>query len=131
MTQKTGFAYHPDYLNHDTGPGHPERQDRLRASLAALQQSDLWDQLHQIEPTPASIEQIAYAHNPAYSEHIRQHCEKEIPLTYDTLVGFESLILGYYQRTVSSIFVYVSVRQELSLPVPSRLKGIETFHHLL
>ncbi len=90
MTQKTGFAYHPNYLNHDTGPGHPERPDRLRASLAALQQSDVWDQLHHIEPTPASVAQIAYAHNPAYSEHIRQHCEKEIPLTYDTTVCHES-----------------------------------------
>ena len=90
MTQKTGFAYHSDYLNHDTGPGHPERPDRLRASLAALQQSSVWDQLHQIEPTPANVDQVAYAHNPAYSEHIRQHCEREIPLTYDTTVGFES-----------------------------------------
>ena len=90
MTQKTAFVYHPDYLNHNTGPGHPERPDRLRASLAALQQSDVWDQLHQIEPTPASIEHLCYAHNPAYPEHIRLHCEQEIPLTYDTTVGFES-----------------------------------------
>ena len=49
MTQKTGFAYHPDYLNHDTGPNHPERPDRLRASLAALQESEVWEQLHPIE----------------------------------------------------------------------------------
>lgn len=90
MSRKIGFVYHPDYLNHDTGPGHPERPDRLRASLAALQQSDVWDQLHHIEPTPASVAQIAYAHNPAYSEHIRQHCEREIPLTYDTTVCHES-----------------------------------------
>lgn len=90
MTEKTGFAYHPDYLNHDTGPGHPERPDRLRASLAALQQSDVWEQLHRIEPTPASVDQIAYAHNLAYSEHIRLHCEREIPLTYDTTVCHES-----------------------------------------
>ena len=90
MTQKTAFAYHSDYLNHDTGPGHPERPDRLRASLAALQQSGVWDQLHQIEPTPTSVEQVAYAHNPAYSEHIRLHCEREIPLTYDTTVCHES-----------------------------------------
>ena len=90
MTQKTGFAYHPDYLNHDTGPGHPERPDRLRASLAALQQSDVWEQLLPIEPTPASVDQIAYAHNPAYSQHIRLHCEREIPLTYDTTVCHES-----------------------------------------
>lgn len=90
MTQKTGFVYHSDYLNHDTGPGHPERPDRLRASLAALQGSDVWEQLHPIEPTPASVAQIAYAHNPAYSEHIRLHCEREIPLTYDTTVCHES-----------------------------------------
>ena len=90
MAKKTGFAYHSDYLNHDTGPGHPERPDRLRASLAALQQSGVWEHLQRIEPTPASVEQIAYAHNPAYSEHIRLHCEREIPLTYDTTVCHES-----------------------------------------
>lgn len=90
MPQKTAFVYHPDYLNHDTGPEHPERPDRLRASLAALQQSDVWEQLHYIDPTPATVEQIAYAHKPGYSEHIRQSCEAEIPLTYDTIVGHES-----------------------------------------
>lgn len=90
MQQKTAFVYHPDYLNHDTGPKHPERPDRLRASLAALQQSDVWEQLHHIDPTPATVEQIAYAHKPGYSEHIRQSCKAEIPLTYDTIVGHES-----------------------------------------
>ena len=90
MTQKTGFAYHPDYLNHDTGPNHPERPDRLRASLAALQESEVWEQLHPIEPVLASVAQLCYAHNPAYPEHIRRHCEQEIPLTYDTTVGHES-----------------------------------------
>ena len=90
MTQKTGFAYHSDYLDHNTGPGHPERPDRLRASLAALQESNIWEQLHSIEPAPASVDQLCYAHNPAYPEHIQQHCEREIPLTYDTPVGYES-----------------------------------------
>ncbi len=86
MTQKTGFAYHPDYLNHDTGPNHPERPDRLRASLSALQESSVWKQLHPIEPTPASTMQLLYVHEPNYPEHIKQHCEAEIPLTYDTSV---------------------------------------------
>ena len=86
MTQKTGFVYHPDYLNHDTGPNHPERPDRLRASLSALQESNVWEQLHPIEPTSASIAQICYAHESPYPEHVRQHCDAEIPLTYDTSV---------------------------------------------
>ncbi len=90
MTHKTGFVYHPDYLKHDTGPEHPERPDRLRASLDALQQSEAWEQLHYIDPTPASAEQIAYAHTQGYSEHIRQFCEAEVPLTHDTPVGHES-----------------------------------------
>lgn len=86
MIQKTGFVYHPDYLNHDTGPNHPERPDRLRASLAALQQSDIWEQLHPIEATPASTAQVCYAHDSTYPAYIKRHCEEEIPLTYDTSV---------------------------------------------
>ena len=85
-TQKTGFVYHPDYLNHDTGPNHPERPDRLRASLSALQESDIWEELHPIESTAASTAQLLYAHESNYPEHIKQHCEAEIPLTYDTTV---------------------------------------------
>ena len=86
MTQQTGFAYHSDYLNHDTGPNHPERPDRLRASLAALQESEIWERLHPIEPTPASTAQLCYAHEPTYPEHIQHYCEAEMPLTYDTTV---------------------------------------------
>ncbi len=86
MTQKTAFIYHPESLNHDTGPNHPERPNRLRASLAALQKSNAWEQLHLIEPPHATLAQLRYAHAPNYSEHIRKHCEQEIPLTYDTPV---------------------------------------------
>jgi len=32
----TLFLSHPSYLEHDTGPGHPERSDRLRAIADAL-----------------------------------------------------------------------------------------------
>ena len=50
---KTGFAYHPDYLNIILGPLHPERPDRLWASLEALEGSAFWAELHSIEPTAA------------------------------------------------------------------------------
>ena len=32
----TLLVSHPSFLEHDTGPHHPERPDRLRAVLAAL-----------------------------------------------------------------------------------------------
>ena len=90
MPHNTAFIYHPDYLNHDTGFGHPERPDRLIACLAELQQSDAWDKLFHIDPIPATIEQINYAHRPGYCDYIRKHCELEIPTTYDTNVVYES-----------------------------------------
>ncbi len=86
MRQQTGFAYHADYLDHDTGFDHPERPDRLRASLAALQESDTWAHLRPIEPTPAREAQLCYVHEQGYPEHIRHHCDLEAPLTYDTAV---------------------------------------------
>ncbi|MGH7886370.1 MAG: histone deacetylase family protein, partial [Candidatus Binatia bacterium] len=33
----TFFFSHSSYLDHDTGPGHPERPDRIRAITAALE----------------------------------------------------------------------------------------------
>src|SRR5438552_413797 len=33
---RTGFVYHPDYLKHDMGAGHPESPDRLRPIVSRL-----------------------------------------------------------------------------------------------
>ena len=88
--KKTGFVYHPDYLRHDTGRGHPERPDRMRACLQTLQGSDFWANLVQIEPTPATIDQICGAHTRAYVDRVKEHCEQGIPLDYDTPVSTAS-----------------------------------------
>lgn len=86
ITHKTGFAYDPDYIRHDTGPNHPECPERLLTSFSALQASDLWTALHPIHPTPATRQQLCYAHAPTYPEYIQRYCDSEIPLTYDTTV---------------------------------------------
>ena len=38
-SSKTGLIYHDRFLDHDTGVGHAERADRLRAVTARLRQS--------------------------------------------------------------------------------------------
>ena len=48
----TGFVYHPDFLKHDTGTGHPERPDRLRSIVSHLEKTRLLSQLISIEPAP-------------------------------------------------------------------------------
>ncbi len=56
---------HPACLAHDTGPGHPERIDRLRAVLAALDAADI-PGLFREEAPRASFEQLAAVHTRAH-----------------------------------------------------------------
>ncbi|MBW8754151.1 MAG: histone deacetylase family protein [Sphingomonadales bacterium] len=57
---------HEACLDHDTGPGHPERPDRLRSVLAALAEDRFPDLLRHEAPR-ATLEQIARVHDPDYA----------------------------------------------------------------
>lgn len=56
---------HEACLGHDTGPGHPERIDRLRAVLAALDETRFPNLLREAAPR-ATAEQIARVHDTGY-----------------------------------------------------------------
>ena len=57
----TAMFYHEAGLDHDTGPGHPERSDRLRAVMAALEDEAF--QMLDRRPAPlAELEQIIRVH---------------------------------------------------------------------
>jgi acetoin utilization deacetylase AcuC-like enzyme len=56
---------HEACLGHDTGPGHPERSDRLRAVNAALGEEH-FPELRREDAPRATPEQIARAHDPDY-----------------------------------------------------------------
>jgi acetoin utilization deacetylase AcuC-like enzyme len=63
---RTGFVYHPAYLEHDMGAGHPESPDRLRAILRQLKYSGTAARLTNIEPRKAEDEWITQVHTPHY-----------------------------------------------------------------
>ncbi|MBM3515528.1 MAG: histone deacetylase family protein [Alphaproteobacteria bacterium] len=52
---------HGSYLDHDTGAHHPERPDRLRSVLKALEQPTFHD-LKRAEAPAATVDQMALAH---------------------------------------------------------------------
>ncbi len=58
------FATHEAYLDHLTGPRHPERPDRLNAVLAGARDADVADGLVPLEPTPASRDDLLRVHTP-------------------------------------------------------------------
>ena len=89
--KRIGFLYHPDYLKHDTGYGHPEHSQRLLAILEVVRNSDIWNDLILIEPTPATIDQIKYIHDSRYVEAVKQMCDSGGGyIDYDTPISAES-----------------------------------------
>lgn len=57
------IVWHPSFLDHDPGPGHPESPERLRAVLDALRAEPLAGRLiwHEAEPAPAGALERVHA----------------------------------------------------------------------
>ena len=64
-TMTLALITHPACLTHDTGPGHPERIERLSAVLAALDAAEIPGLIHEEAPR-ASIDQLAAVHARAH-----------------------------------------------------------------
>jgi acetoin utilization deacetylase AcuC-like enzyme len=105
-----GFVYHPDFLRHETGAGHPERPERLQAISDHLRSNGMWDQMNHIEPKCAERAWIELCHPPEYVDLIQTKCESGIQLLDggDTVVGKDSfriatLAAGAAMRAVDEV----------------------------
>ncbi|HLX11263.1 MAG TPA: histone deacetylase, partial [Bacteroidota bacterium] len=58
----TGFIYSDKFLEHDTGAGHPERPDRLRAIVKQLHDSGMWNKLEHLPFSPATEDWVLKVH---------------------------------------------------------------------
>jgi acetoin utilization deacetylase AcuC-like enzyme len=69
------FVTHPAYLDHETGAGHPERPQRLRAVEAGVARvPGLADELVRLAPRPATKGEVERVHTPAYVEALERFC---------------------------------------------------------
>jgi len=75
MKKATGFVCHADYLEHDTGPYHPESEARLRAITGQLRVSGLADVLKEIEPYEIDLSDIRKIHSEALIRAIESMCK--------------------------------------------------------
>ena len=85
----TALFTHPACLGHDAGPWHPERPDRLRAVLAALEGEAFAPLLRESAPE-ATPEQLALAHPREYVEAIlaiRPPAGETVALDADTAMS--------------------------------------------
>ncbi len=75
----TGLAQDERFQRHLTGPGHPERPQRLEAIAAALSERGLTDACTAVEPAPVDVKLVRPVHEDAYLERLEQACEDELP----------------------------------------------------
>lgn len=67
---RVGLVYHPAYLEHDMGGGHPESPERLRAILSRLESSGTLARLTRVEPQVAAKDWIARVHALSYIQRL-------------------------------------------------------------
>lgn len=79
---RVGFVFHPAFLDHDMGAGHPESPERLRAITSYLEITGTLKCLVYVDPQPASREWIEKIHHSSYVQQL----ESRVPST-----GYASL----------------------------------------
>jgi len=80
---------HPAFLDHDTGPHHPERPDRLRAVMAALE-TEAFADLERLTAPAATREQLLRVHPETYIDAIlgiRPPADELMAIDGDTIMG--------------------------------------------
>ena len=94
---KTGYIYHPLYLEHETGQ-HPENSGRLQAINARLKGSPIESQIRHHVPRPATVEEIAANHENGYIGSVEKACGTGVDhLDMDTAISaksYESALLS-------------------------------------
>lgn len=82
-------ANHPSALEHDAGPRHPERPDRVRAVLRGVAASGL--EIAEVESPEISRSELALVHDAVYIEMIEAFCSRGGgALDVDTVASEES-----------------------------------------
>ena len=73
---RTGLVLTHRYMEHDTGPHHPERPERIGVLIERVEQAGLASRVQPIEVVPADLALIEAVHPPEYISRIRSACER-------------------------------------------------------
>ncbi len=140
---RVGFACHPLFLEHETGPFHPESPERLMAIVNRLRGTGLIDKTWPIEPMPADLSWIETIHDPSYVRSVRATCPAEgiAHLDPDTVVSpksFDAALLaaGAVLSAVDAVMegrvqrAFCAVRPPGHHALPGRAMGFCLFNNV-
>lgn len=72
----TAVFYDPIYLEHDNGFGHPERPERLEATMRVLEETGLAEKVRVISPRDATPEEVGLVHPKSHVETVKRVAEE-------------------------------------------------------
>jgi len=72
----TGLLYEPRFLEHDTGPDHPERPERLSAVMAHLKTLPWYQDLKHVSPRTAELNWVQAVHTLDYIQRVEETCRQ-------------------------------------------------------
>ena len=75
----TGFLYHPAFLEHDTGVGHPECSERLTAAMKFLENQPWFADLTRISSREAERKWVQEVHQDDYIGRAEEACRLGVP----------------------------------------------------
>ena len=86
---RTGLVYHPFFIEHDSGPGHPERPARLAAVMEQLERGGTGGRCIRLTPDEAPQAALERIHTAEHVEHIARlsRLGRLVAETPDTLVS--------------------------------------------
>jgi acetoin utilization deacetylase AcuC-like enzyme len=97
MPPRVAFYDHPLFREHDAGPGHPERPERLDALRRGLRDAGVEARLQQLEPRPVTREQLLRVHTPEHLRNVAASEGRTLRFDPDTQAGprsYEAALLA-------------------------------------
>ena len=93
----TGFIYDEQFLAHDTGPGHPERPERLTAVMSAIEDAPSLASLHRLNARTAALDIVENTHSLVYIKRAQQACAGGAPFldTADVTISSQSCDVAF------------------------------------
>ncbi len=131
--------YSDEFLLHDTGWGHPEREERLQAIVTALRSAPFAPQLTWVEPAPVGVAHhldpqshlaklLNQVHDPAYVETVRHLANRGGGrLDADTPISARS-----YEVALRAVQAWMDgVDRAIALGTPALILARPPGHHAL
>jgi acetoin utilization deacetylase AcuC-like enzyme len=79
MMAQTGLVLDEVFQRHESGPGYPERSDRLRAIRAGLTEAGLIDRCRRLDVKSIDPAFLTRAHSQSYIDRLIKACETHAP----------------------------------------------------